>query len=86
MKSNVNISVLSSVVLVALSASAQQPPPVQINAPYRCENNMVVVIKHCEMRGGTEMCSLVKGPANGPPMARLAMRSRCRRRKRPPSD
>jgi hypothetical protein len=66
MKTNVSISTLSAVALAALTASAQQPPPVQINAPYRCENNMVIVIKHCEMRGGTEMCSLVKGPANGP--------------------
>src|SRR5215469_10214534 len=47
-------------------AHAQQAPPIQLNAPYRCENNMVVVIKHCEMRSGTEMCSMVKGPANGP--------------------
>src|SRR5215467_5179735 len=47
-------------------AHAQQAPPIQLNAPYRCENNMVVVIKHCEMRNGTEMCSMVKGPADGP--------------------
>src|SRR5215470_845348 len=65
MKRNWIISVLAGFAGV-LSAGAQQPPPVQINAPYRCENNMVIVIKHCEMRGGTEMCSLVKGPANGP--------------------
>src|SRR5215467_1754182 len=55
-----------SFALLPLPATAQQVPPLQLNAPYRCENNMVVVIKRCEMRGGTEMCSLVKGPANGP--------------------
>src|SRR5215470_14448916 len=52
--------------ILGVLAYAQQVPPLQLNAPYRCENNIVVVIKHCEMRGGTEMCSLVKGPANGP--------------------
>src|SRR5215470_11434545 len=52
--------------ILGVLAYAQQVPPLQLNAPYRCENNMVVVIKHCEMRSGTEMCSMVKGPANGP--------------------
>jgi hypothetical protein len=50
----------------SLVVNAQQPPPLQLNVPYHCANNTIVVVKHCEMRGGTEVCSLVKGPANGP--------------------
>ncbi len=47
-------------------ANAQQPPPLQLNVPYHCAGNIIVVVKHCEMKSGTEVCSLVKGPANGP--------------------
>jgi len=53
-------------VISGILAHAQQPPPIQLNAPYRCEHNMVVVIKYCEMRNGNDMCSMVKGPVNGP--------------------
>jgi hypothetical protein len=46
--------------------SAQQAPPLQLNVPYNCPGNMVVVVKHCEKRGEAEVCSLVKGTPNGP--------------------
>ena len=52
--------------VIASAARAQQPPPLQLNVPYHCANNIIVVVKHCEMRNGTEVCSLVKGPPNGP--------------------
>jgi hypothetical protein len=52
--------------ITALSANAQQPPPLRLNVPYTCPGNMVVVVKHCEKRGETEVCSLVKGAPNGP--------------------
>jgi hypothetical protein len=47
-------------------AAAQQAPPLRLNVPYTCPGNMIVVVKHCEMRGGSEVCSLVKGAPNGP--------------------
>jgi hypothetical protein len=37
-----------------------------MNVPYTCPGNMIVVVKHCEKRGETEVCSLVKGAPNGP--------------------
>jgi hypothetical protein len=52
--------------VIVCAARAQQPPPLQLNVPYHCANNIIVVVKHCEMRNGTEVCSLVKGPRNGP--------------------
>src|SRR5262249_53161813 len=61
----IHVIVVLPFVMLSSSARAQQAPPLQLNAPYRCENNMVVVIKHCEMRNGNDMCSMVKGPANG---------------------
>jgi hypothetical protein len=45
---------------------AQQAPPLQLNAPYRCANNTIVVVKNCGLKNGAEVCSLVKGPASGP--------------------
>jgi len=52
--------------LTSVSVSAQQPPPLQLNVPYSCPGNTIVVVKHCENRNGTEVCSLVKGAPNGP--------------------
>src|SRR6266851_4518438 len=52
--------------LASVSVSAQQPPPLQLNVPYSCPGNTIVVVKHCENRNGTEVCSLVKGAPNGP--------------------
>src|SRR5437762_1752203 len=51
--------------LTAVVAVAQQPPPLQLNVPYHCGND-IVVVKHCEKRNGTKTCSLVKGAPNGP--------------------
>ncbi len=53
-------------VLASVSVNAQQPSPLQLNVPYHCGNDMIVVVKHCEKRNGTETCSLVKGAPNGP--------------------
>ena len=65
-----NTNLIAILGLLGLAASplvsAQQAPPLQLNVPYHCANNMIVVVKHCEARSGTEVCSLVKGPANGP--------------------
>src|SRR5438132_10132098 len=57
---------LCSVVFYVAAVTAQQPPPLQLNVPYHCPGNNIVVVKHCENRNGTEFCSLVKGAANGP--------------------
>src|SRR5262249_12886805 len=57
---------LSAVGFYVAPVAAQQVPPLQLNVPYHCENNTIVVVKHCEKRNGTEQCSLVKGPPNGP--------------------
>src|SRR5262249_5922542 len=57
---------LCAVVIYVAPITAQQVPPLQLNVPYHCENNTIVVVKHCEKRNGTEQCSLVKGPPNGP--------------------
>src|SRR5438105_1399821 len=57
---------LLGIVSAALATSAQQPPPLRLNVPYNCPGNMIVVVKHCEKRGQTEVCSLVKGAPNGP--------------------
>src|SRR5438552_17879945 len=57
---------LLGIVSATLATSAQQPPPLRLNVPYTCPGNMIVVVKHCEMRGGAEVCSLVKGAPNGP--------------------
>src|SRR5437763_8692897 len=54
------------IVATAVAASAQQPPPLRLNVPYTCPGNMIVVVKHCEKRGETEVCSLVKGAPNAP--------------------
>ena len=59
------IALMSGLGLVA-PMNAQQPPPLQLNTPYQCGNNIIVVVKNCSMRNGIEMCSMVKGPANGP--------------------
>src|ERR1051325_9392333 len=60
------ITVLLSLCISVSLAGGQQSPPLQLNTPYHCGNNIIVVVRHCEMRNGTEMCSLVKGPVNGP--------------------
>lgn len=66
MKTNM-IAILALLALsTSLPANAQQAPPLQLNVPYHCAGNIIVVVKHCEMRSGTEVCSMVKGPANGP--------------------
>ena len=52
--------------IASVSVGAQQPPPLRLNVPYNCPGNMIVVVKHCEKRGGAEVCSLVKGAPNGP--------------------
>src|SRR5260370_40588189 len=52
--------------LASVPVSAQQPPPLQLNVPYSCPGNTIVVVKHCENRNGTEVCSLVKGAPNAP--------------------
>src|SRR5947207_13548886 len=54
------------IVATTVAASAQQQPPLRLNVPYTCPGNMVVVVKHCEKRGETEVCSLVKGAPNAP--------------------
>ena len=59
------VAFLIAVGAIATAAAAQQPPPLQLNVPYHCPDNAIVV-KHCEVRGGTEVCSLVKGVPNGP--------------------
>src|SRR5437667_1683302 len=56
---------LCSVVFYVAAVTAQQPPPLQLNVPYHCPGNNIVVVKHCEKRNGTEFCSLVKGAENG---------------------
>ncbi len=65
MKTNV-IGATMLGILASVSVNAQQQPPLQLNVPYHCGNDMIVVIKHCEKRNGTEICSLVKGAPNGP--------------------
>src|SRR5437764_2858470 len=52
--------------LASVSVSAQQPPPLRLNVPYNCPGPTVVVVKHCEMRSGTETCSFGKCAANSP--------------------
>ena len=54
------------IVATTIAASAQQPPPLRLNVPYTCPGNVIVVVKHCEKRGETEVCSLVKGAPNAP--------------------
>jgi hypothetical protein len=54
------------IVAITVAASAQQPPPLRLNVPYNCPGNVIVVVKHCEKRGETEVCSLVKGALNAP--------------------
>jgi hypothetical protein len=54
------------IALWAITASPQQAPPLQLNVPYHCANNVIVIVKRCEIKNGTEVCSLVKGEANGP--------------------
>lgn len=66
LSSRLSSAILLSVVLWPFTGIAQQPPPLQLNVPYHCANNVVVVVNHCEKRNGTEFCSLVKGAANGP--------------------
>jgi len=72
MKTNV-IAVTVLGLAASLSADAQQAPPLRLNVPYHCANNIIVVVKHCEMKGGTEVCSLVKGPPNGPLSDEISM-------------
>ncbi len=64
MKTNVIAAMLW--LTVSASSNAQPPPPLRLNVPFSCPGNMIVVVKHCEMRGGAEVCSLVKGAPNGP--------------------
>src|SRR5437016_7490380 len=59
-------AMLLGIGVVSILASAQQPPPLRLNVPYTCPGNMIVVVKHCEKRGETEVCSLVKGAPNAP--------------------
>src|SRR6266480_674978 len=59
-------ALLLGTVVTVLAANAQQPPPLRLNVPYTCPGNMIVVVKHCEKRGETEVCSLVKGAPNAP--------------------
>jgi hypothetical protein len=66
MKIHFTLTLLFGIVITALAASAQQPPPLRLNVSYTCPGNMIVVVKHCEMRSGAEVCSLVKGAPNGP--------------------
>jgi hypothetical protein len=47
------------------AVNAQQAPQLQLNAPYHCSNNTIVVVKSCGLKNGSEVCSLVKGPAGG---------------------
>lgn len=42
---------------VIASAARAQQPPLQLNVPYHCAKNIIVVVKHCEMRNGNEVCS-----------------------------
>ena len=63
---NVHLTPAVIVGIVATAVgSAQQPPPLQMNVPYQCGNNMTLVVKHCENRNGTEVCSLLRGGPNG---------------------
>jgi hypothetical protein len=62
----IHLVIVFAFMMVLCLAGGQQPPPLQLNTPYQCGNNIIVVVKHCEMRNGAETCSLVKGPANGP--------------------
>src|SRR5882762_5847815 len=66
MKVRIVIALLFGVIVTASLSNGQQPPPLRLNVPYACPGNMIVVVKHCEMRGGAEVCSLVKGAPNGP--------------------
>jgi hypothetical protein len=66
MKTHFIVASLIGILSLALVGSAQQPPALQLNKPYHCADNVIVMVKHCEMRSGAEVCSLVKGPANGP--------------------
>src|SRR6266568_460760 len=65
MKTNLIAAVMLGLGASALVNAQQQPPPVQLNVPYHCPNNVTVVVKHCEKRAGTEVCSLVQGGPNG---------------------
>jgi len=38
---------LCSVVFYVAAVTAQQPPPLQLNVPYHCPGNNIVVVKHC---------------------------------------
>ena len=64
--SRTRAALLLGIAVIASAARAQQPPPLQLNVPYHCPGNAIVVVKHCEMRSGTEVCSLVKGVPNAP--------------------
>src|SRR4030081_2904259 len=66
MKVRIVIALLFGVIVTASLSNGQQPPPLRLNVPYNCPGNMIVVVKHCEKRGGAEVCSLVKGAPNGP--------------------
>src|SRR5438445_2575343 len=66
MKIHFGTALLFGIIAITFFANAQQPPPLRFNVPYTCPGNVIVVVKHCEMRGGAEVCSLVKGAPNGP--------------------
>jgi hypothetical protein len=62
----VSVAVISLPLMFTPGIIAQQAPPLQLNAPYQCANNTVVIVKNCRIQNGAEVCSLVKGPAKGP--------------------
>src|SRR5437867_12276010 len=66
MKIHFGTALLFGIIAITFFANAQQPPPLRFNVQYTCPGNMIVVVKHCEKRGGAEVCSLVKGAPNGP--------------------
>src|SRR5437867_13340882 len=66
MKIHFGTALLFGIIAITFFANAQQPPPLRLNVQYTCPGNMIVVVKHCEKRGGAEVCSLVKGAPNGP--------------------
>src|SRR5258708_39593350 len=66
MKIHFAAAMLFGIGLTSPVASAQQPPPLRLNVPYTCPGNMIVVVKHCEKRGGAGDRSLLKRAHHGP--------------------
>ena len=73
MKRNLLANAALGILIASVSVGAQQPPPLQLNVPYHCGSDTIVVVKHCENKNGTEVCSLVKGPPNGPLGSEITM-------------